>query len=572
MRGLPLALTPKLWTTLQGYDRDQLAGDVVAGLIVGMVAIPLALAFGIASGVSPAEGLFSAVVGGLLISALGGSRVQIGGPTGAFVVIVYGIVQQYGRDALAVCTIMAGVILIIMGLARMGNLVKWIPYPVTTGFTSGIAVVILSAEVKDLLGLKMGAVPPDFLAKWWAYGRALPSAGPATVALSAATLTVLILFPRVTKKVPSPLVGLVFATAAAWVLRLPVETIGSRFGTLPHGLPAPRLPAVDFKIVAGLVRPATVVALLAAVESLLSAVVADGMIGGRHRPSMELVAQGVANIVAPLFGGIPVTGAIARTATNVKSGGRTPVAGMTHALVLLCVLLFAGPLVARVPLCALAAILVIVCYNMSEWRSFLFLMKAPRSDVAVLLTTFGLTVLVDLTAAVEVGMVLAAFLFMKRMADMTTVDAATRDSGDEEAGAKNGDKPALVPPPGVEVYRVSGPLFFGAADKLGEILSQISDPPRVFILRLGDVPIVDATGLHALREMQRRCRRLGTSLLLCGLRPQPLALLERTGVIGEFDAWTADDDLAAALALVSKSPMLRPEVEAEVLRKAIRGS
>jgi SulP family sulfate permease len=572
MRGLPLALTPKLWTTLHGYDRDQLAGDVVAGLIVGMVAIPLALAFGIASGVTPAEGLFSAVVGGLIISALGGSRVQIGGPTGAFVVIVYGILQQYGREALAVCTIMAGVILIIMGVARMGNLVKWIPHPVTTGFTSGIAVVIFSSEIKDLLGLKMGAVPAEFAAKWAAYGRALPTADGATIALASATLAVLILFPRLTKRVPSPLVGLVFATAAAWLLRLPVETIGTRFGALPRGLPAPRLPAIDWKTAAGLVRPATVVALLAAVESLLSAVVADGMIGGRHRPSMELIAQGVANVAAPLFGGIPVTGAIARTATNIKSGGRTPVAGMTHALVLLCVLLFAGPLVAHIPLCSLAAILAIVCYNMSEWRNFLFLMKAPRSDVVVLLTTFALTVVVDLTAAVEVGMVLAAFLFMKRMADMTTVDAATRDSGDEEAGAKSGGRTALAPPPGVEVYRVSGPLFFGAADKLGEVLSQISDPPRVFILRLGDVPIVDATGLHALRETQRRCRRLGTSLLLCGLRPQPLALLRSTGVIGEFDAWTADDDLAAAFALVSKSAMLRTDVKTGVLRKAVRDS
>jgi SulP family sulfate permease len=568
---LPLAFTPKLWTTLHGYGREQLARDLIAGLIVGMVAIPLALAFGIASGVTPAEGLFSAVVGGLIISTLGGSRVQIGGPTGAFVVIVYGILQQYGRDALAVCTIMAGVILIIMGLARMGNLVKWIPHPVTTGFTSGIAVVIFSSEIKDLLGLRMGAVPAEFAAKWTAYGRALPTADGATIALAAATLVVLVLFPRLTKRVPSPLVGLVFATAAAWLLRLPVETIGSRFGALPRGLPSPRLPAMDLKTVASLVRPATVVALLAAVESLLSAVVADGMIGGRHRPSMELIAQGVANVAAPIFGGIPVTGAIARTATNVKSGGRTPVAGIAHALVLLCVLLFAGPAVAHIPLCALAAILAIVCYNMSEWRNFVFLMKAPRSDVVVLLTTFTLTIVVDLTAAVEVGMVLAAFLFMKRMADMTTVGAATGDSGDEEAGALKGEKPPVLPA-GVEVYRVSGPLFFGAADKLGEVLSQIQDPPKVFILRLGDVPVVDATGLHALRETQRRCRRLGTSLLLCGLRPQPLAVLQRTGVIGEFDAWTPKDDLAAALEIVMRSPMLKPDLKADVLRKAARGA
>lgn len=554
MRVMPL-LRPKLLTTLEDYDKGQFAADLTAGLIVGVVAIPLALAFGIASGVSPAEGLASAVIGGFLISLLGGSRVQIGGPTGAFVVIVYGILVQYGRDALTVCTIMAGVILVAMGLLKMGNLVKWIPYPVTTGFTSGIAVVIFSSEVKDLLGLKMGAVPPEFFAKWAAYGHALPTADLPTVGLSAATLAVLILSPRVTKKVPAPFVGLVFTTAAAALLGLKVETIASRFGDLPRGLPAPRLPVVDLKTAAGLVRPAAVVALLAAIESLLSAVVADGMIGGRHRPSMELIAQGAANIVAPLFGGIPVTGAIARTATNVKSGGRTPVAGMAHAVVLFAVLLFAGPLVGRVPLCGLAAILAVVCYNMSEWRNFVFLMKAPRSDVAVLLATFVLTVVVDLTAAVEVGMVLAAFLFMRRMAEFTTVGAALADAADEESGAQK--VAAAAAPQGVEVYRVSGPLFFGAADKLGEVLAQIEAPPRVFILRLGAVPVLDATGMHALREFQRRCRRLKTSVLLCGLAPQPLRVLKTAGVLEEFDAWTAEDDLDAALAKVAASPALK---------------
>lgn len=552
------ALRPKLFTTLESYDRGQLAQDLVAGLIVGVVAIPLALAFGIASGVTPAEGLASAVVGGFLISLLGGSRVQIGGPTGAFVVIVYGIVAQYGRDALTVCTIMAGVILIVMGLFKMGNLIKWIPYPVTTGFTSGIAIVILSSEVKDLFGLRMGAVPAEFFAKWAAFAHALPTADAQTVALSAATLAVLVLSPRVTKRVPSPFVGLVFATAAAAALGLRVETIGSRFGQLPRGLPMPHLPSFDLKTTAGLVRPAVVVALLAAIESLLSAVVADGMIGGRHRPSMELIAQGVANVVAPLFGGIPVTGAIARTATNVKSGGRTPVAGLAHSVVLLSVLLFAGPLVTRIPLCGLAAILVVVCYNMSEWRNFLFLLKAPRSDVAVLLTTFVLTVIVDLTAAVEVGMILAAFLFMRRMAEFTTVGAAFGDAADEESGAAH-ERPTALPA-GVEVYRVSGPLFFGAADKLGEVLSQIEAPPRVFILRLGAVPVMDATGMHALREFQRRCRRLKTSLLLCGLAPQPLSVLKAAGVLEEFDAWTAKDDLPAALALVAGSAALKKPV------------
>jgi SulP family sulfate permease len=552
---LPPYLTPKLVTTLQSYDRTQLVNDLVAGLIVGVVAIPLALAFGIASGVTPAEGLYAAVIGGFVISLLGGSRVQIGGPTGAFVVIIYGIVHQYGREALTVCTIMAGVVLLVMGLFRMGNLIKWIPYPVTTGFTSGIAVIIFSSQVKDLLGLRMGAIPPEFVNKWGAYFSALPTADSATIALSAATLAVLVFLPRLTKRIPSPFAALVFATTAVALFGLPVETIGSRFGALPRGLPMPHLPVFDFKTAASLVRPATVVALLAAIESLLSAVVADGMIGSRHRSSMELVAQGVANIVSPLFGGIPVTGAIARTATNIKSGGRTPVAGITHALVLVCVLLFAGPLVALIPLCSLAAVLVIVAYNMSEWRSFLFLLKSPRSDVAVLLATFGLTVLVDLTVAVEVGMVLSAFLFMRRMAEMTTVGAAAADGGDEEAGGA-AEQLAVALPAGVEVYRVSGALFFGAADKLGEILSQIEDPPKVFILRLGSVPVMDATGQHALRDFQARCRRLGTSLLLCGLQKQPLRVLQTSGALAEFDAWTENDDLPAALKLIEKSTAL----------------
>ncbi|MCM2305690.1 MAG: sulfate permease [Elusimicrobia bacterium] len=553
---LPQYLTPKLFTTLRAYDRTQLYHDLVAGLIVGVVAIPLALAFGIASGVTPAEGLYAAVVGGFIISLLGGSRVQIGGPTGAFVVIIYGIVHQYGREALTVCTIMAGVILIVMGLFRMGNLIKWIPYPVTTGFTSGIAVIIFSSQIKDLLGLRMGAVPPEFVSKWDAYLHALPTADWHTFGLSAATLAVLVYLPHLTKRIPSPFAALVFATGAAAVFGLPVETIGSRFGELPRGLPMPHLPSVDFKTATELVRPATVVALLAAIESLLSAVVADGMIGSRHRSSVELVAQGAANVISPLFGGIPVTGAIARTATNIKSGGRTPVAGIVHAAVLVCVLLFAGPLVARIPLCALAAVLVIVAYHMSEWRTFAFLLKSPRSDVAVLLATFGLTVLVDLTVAVEVGMILSAFLFMRRMAEMTTVGAAVRELGDDESAKEGPEKGRAVLPKGVEVYDVSGPLFFGAADKLGETLSQISDPPKVFILRLGAVPVMDATGLHALRDFQARCRRLKTSLLLCGLRKQPLRVLQSTGALAEFDAWTEDDDLAAALKTLEKSALL----------------
>lgn len=537
------SLVPKLVTTLKEYDRAQLADDAVAGLIVGVVAVPLALAFGIASGVTPSEGLYAAVIGGFLISALGGSRVQIGGPTGAFVVIIYGIVHQYGRDGLTVCTLMAGAMLVGMGLARMGSLIKWIPYPVVTGFTSGIAVIIFSSQVKDLLGLTMEAPPAEFLLKWGAYAKVLDTLNPAAFGLSLGTLAVLVLLPRWTKKVPAPFAALVVATAAVAALGLPVETIGSRFGELPRGLPAPSLPSVDLKTAIHMVRPAAVIALLAAIESLLSAVVADGMTGGRHRSNMELVAQGVANVASPLFGGIPVTGAIARTATNVKSGARTPVAGIVHALFLACVLLFAGPLVARIPLAALAAILVIVSYHMSEWRTFAFLLKAPRSDVAVLLATFLLTVLVDLTVAVEVGMVLAAFLFMRRMAEMTSVAPVLAG---EEAGVE--DPGRVKAPAGVQVFEVNGPLFFGAADKIGGVLNQIGDPPKLFVLRLGRVPAMDATGLHALRDLQKRCRRRGTRVVLCGLRDQPLGVIRKAGVLEEFDAWTERDDLRSALA------------------------
>jgi SulP family sulfate permease len=416
----------------EGYSRAAFFRDAFAGIVVGIVAIPLALAFAIASGVPPERGLFTAIIAGFLISALGGSRVQIGGPTGAFVVIVYGIVTKFGYDGLVVATIIAGLLLVALGLLRLGSLIRFIPYPVITGFTSGIAVIIFSSQIKDLFGLQMGKVPVDFVAKWEAYASHFGTMQPETLAVAAATLAILLIWPKITDRIPAPFVAMIVVTAAVAMLHLPVETIGSRFGTMPSSLPHPHLPQITFSSFKDLFSPALTIALLAAIESLLSAVVADGMIGGRHKSNMELVAQGVANIVSPLFGGIPATGAIARTATNVRAGGRTPVAGIIHAVTLLVVLLFFSRMAERVPLACLAAILVLVAYHMSEWRTFVLLLRSPKSDVAVLLLTFVLTVFIDLTVAVQVGVVVASLLFMRRMADFTHVAGVTEQVMDEE--------------------------------------------------------------------------------------------------------------------------------------------
>src|SRR5438270_528804 len=519
----------------EGYTRESLMRDRLAGVVVGIVALPLALAFAIASGVPPERGLYTAVIAGFLISALGGSRVQIGGPTGAFVVIVYGIVAKYGYDGLVIITVMAGIILVILGLARMGALIKFIPYPVITGFTSGIAVIIFSSQLKDFLGLKMGAVPPDFMEKWTAYAEHLRTINLPTVLLAIGTLLVLIFWPRISRVIPAPFVAMIVATAAVQIFKLPVETIGTRFGSVPSSLPAPHLPSVPWTQMKELFSPALTVALLAAIESLLSAVVADGMIGTRHKSNMELVAQGVANIASPLFGGIPATGAIARTATNIRTGGRTPLAGMMHAVTLLLILVFLGKWAAMVPLCALAAILVVVAYHMSEWRSFAGLLRAPRSDLVVLILTFALTIFVDLTVAVQVGIVVAALLFMKRMSDMTYVEGVSDEIRDanEDPGeitqSRRGKRfvSGHEIPAEVEVYEVNGPFFFGAADKIKAVLTEIAKPPKVFILRMRNVPAIDATGIHAIEQMVKKCRHDGTTMILTEIRQQPLRAIVR---------------------------------------------
>jgi sulfate permease, SulP family len=527
---------PKSITTLRSYSRSQFRSDLAAGVIVGIVALPLAIAFAIASGVTPDRGLYTAIIAGFLISALGGSRVQIGGPTGAFVVIVYGIVQKYGIDGLIVATIMAGVILVILGIAKLGSAIKFIPHPVVVGFTSGIAVIIFSSQVKDFLGLRMGDLPVEFIPKWRAISSNLDSVNARALAVSLIALLIMVLWPRVSRRIPSPFVALIATTLAVRLLNIPVETIGTRFGAISATLPHPIVPHVSLEQVTALVAPAFTIALLAAVESLLSAVVADGMIGGRHRSNMELIAQGVANIVAPMFGGMPATGAIARTATNVKNGGRTPVAGMVHALTLLLITLFFGRWAALIPLATLAAILVVVSYHMSEWRTFRSELTAPKSDVAVLLTTFSLTVLVDLTVAIEVGMVLAAFLFMRRMAEVTNVSIVTRELNDgdnDEDDDPNSVRRREVPR-GVEVFEINGPFFFGAAEQFKDTLGQIAKKPKVLIIRLRDVPAIDSTGLHALHELARSCKHDGTLLLLADVHAQPMFALVRSDMLVEL--------------------------------------
>jgi sulfate permease, SulP family len=520
-------LIPKLVTTLETYDRRQFGRDAAAGIIVGVVALPLAIAFAIASGVTPDRGLWTAIVAGFLISALGGSRVQIGGPTGAFVVIVYGIVQKHGVDGLMIATLMAGGMLILMGVAKLGAAIKFIPHPVTTGFTSGIAVLIAFTQVKDFLGLKMGPLPAEFVGKVEAFAHA-EGFSPAAVAVGMVSLAILIFWPKVSKRIPGPFVALLAATAVVTVFQIPVETIGSRFGEIKGSIPTPVVPHVSLEQATTLVLPAFTIALLGAVESLLSAVVADGMIGGRHRSNMELVAQGAANLVTPLFGGIPATGAIARTATNVKNGGRTPIAGMVHALTLLVITLAAGRWAALIPLPALAAILLVVAYHMSEWRGFMDELRSPRSDVAVLIATFGLTVFVDLTVGVTVGIVLSAFLFMRRMAGVADVKAITGDLDDEEEEEVDTEPTSEFEiPKAVEVYEINGAFFFGAAAVFRERLGTISRQPRALVLRMRHVPVIDSTGIHALRDIARRS---GVPVLLSELQPQPLAALEKAAL------------------------------------------
>lgn len=523
------AYTPKLITVLgEGYSVERFRRDIVAGLTVAIVALPLAMALGIASGASPDKGLVTAVVAGFLISALGGSRAQVGGPTGAFVVVVFNVIAQHGYDGLLLAMLLAGLLLIIAGYAKLGGLVKFIPHPVVTGFTAGIAVIIASSEVKDFLGLSIVKVPADFVPKWQAYFGALYSIDLATLAIGAGSLLLIIGLRKVAPRLPGFLIAVIVASIAVALLHLPVETIGSRFPHIPAGLPAPAMPAISFAKLQAVLPSAFTIAFLAGIEALLSAVVADGMIGSRHRSNQELVGQGVANIASALFGGLPATGAIARTATNIRAGALTPVAGMLHALFLLLFILFATSLMAFVPMAALAAILFMVAWGMSEHERFIGLLRMPNGDRAVLLLTFGLTVLVDLTTAIAVGVTLASLLFMMRMSETVRIEADAGQDGQASEGEDVHQRDAL--PDGVEVFRIDGPVFFGIASELLDTLRRTGGTPRVIILRMRRVPLLDASGVTTIAEIVRRAGAAGTHIVLSGVQPQPAAMLERARI------------------------------------------
>jgi len=550
---------PKILDTLKNYSGAQLTRDLLAGVIVGIVALPLAIAFGIASGVSPEKGLFTAVIAGAIISGLGGSRVQIGGPTGAFIVIVYGIVQQYGVTGLIIATFIAGVMLIGMGLARLGTVIQYIPHPLIVGFTSGIALVIFSSQVKDLLGLHLATVPADFLDKWRAFGQHFSSLNLYACAIAVATVAITLGWSRITHRVPGSLIAILVTTAVVSLFHLPVETIGSRFGRISSSFPAPAIPTLDLATIRKMVQPAFTIALLGGIESLLSAVVADGMIGGSHRSNTELIAQGIANIGSSVFGCIPATGAIARTATNIRNGGRTPVAGLTHAVVLLLIMLFVGRWAALIPMATLAGILVVVAYNMSEWENFLAIVKGSWSDRAVLLVTFLLTVLVDLTVAIEIGLVLAAFLFLRQMVQSSEIGPWVATEGDEEGLGAGGVGAAgvgvaglgaagVVLPRSVEVFEIRGPLFFGAVYKFKDAMKQVERAPKVLILRMRHVPVIDASGVRALKEMHKEFRHRGTKLVLSEVTsPGVLKALKDARLLFAIGKANVTDSFEAAL-------------------------
>jgi len=534
---------------LRQYSWASFGADLASGVTVGLVALPLAMAFAIASGLTPEAGIYCAVVTGFVISALGGSRFQIGGPTGAFVVVVAGIIATYGVDGLFMCTMMAGVMLVILGVTGMGTAVKYLPRPVVIGFTNGIAILIASTQIRDFLGLRLAQIPSDFTARMAALAGAAGTLSPASAALGAAALALMIVLRRVAPKVPGAIVALVLGTIAAAALALPIDTIGARFGGIPSGLPHLKIPVFHPEMIPTLVRPALTVALLGAIESLLSAVVADRMGGDRHNPNVELTAQGIANIVSPLFGGLPATGAIARTATNIRSGARTPVSGMIHALTLLAVLLVAAPLARFIPMPVLAAILLMVAWNMGEWHEIPKLLRLTRTDVAVWIATFGLTVFADLTIAVEVGMVLAALTFIRRVAVTTSIAAVTPDF--VEAGRVHILQDKVIPPY-VSVFKIHGPFLFGAADKLSRITDHLDALQPVVVLRLRYMTAIDGTGLRAFEDLADRLRASGRTLVLCGAREQPAAVMKQAQFHDHVGDRNICPDIASALRRASE--------------------
>ena len=536
--------SPKLLLCLRGYKTQDFLADLIAGVTVGLVALPLAMAFAIASGVKPQAGIYTAVVAGFLISALGGSRVQIGGPTGAFVVIVAGVIAKFGISGLLIVTVMAGAILVVMGLTGLGTAVKFIPRPVTIGFTNGIAVLIASTQIKDFLGLQIGALPSEFVARMRVLAQNISTVHWQTAALSTASLALIILAPRLTRRIPGSIIALLLATACVAFFALPVATIGSAFGGIPTGLPKVSLPAFRPELIVVLIPSALTVALLAAVESLLSAVVADSMTGDRHNSNVELVAQGIANLASPLFGGLPATGAIARTATNIRSGARTPVAGIIHALTLLTILLVAAPLARFVPLATLSAVLFVVAYNMGEWREIGVILRLSSADKAVWAATFFLTVFADLTIAVEVGIALAALLYISRITQTTTVEPVTAEYIEEGRLHILQDKEV---PAYVTILRIHGPFLFGTTDKLEEATVNLKPFAPVVVLRIRNMTALDATGLYALERLADRLKKSGRTLLLCGAREQPERLLTQAEFVEHVGSENILPHVAAAL-------------------------
>lgn len=525
---------PKLLSTLKNYSKEQFYTDLMSGVIVGIVALPLAIAFGIASGVTPEKGLFTAIIAGFIISFFGGSKVQIGGPTGAFIVIVYGIVQEFGVTGLAIATMIAGVMLILMGLFKLGSVIKFIPFPVVVGFTSGIALTIFATQIKDLFGMHIDKVPADFIHKWITYGQNIGSINPWSFGIGILSIIIIFVSPKFIKKIPGSLIAIILMTVVVYILRThfgmtDIETIGDRFIINPS-LPKAAAPAISFETIQLLLPTAFTIAMLGAIESLLSATVADGVIGDKHDSNTELIAQGIANMVSPIFGGIPATGAIARTMTNINNGGRTPVAGIIHAVVLLLILLFLGGLTKHIPMACLAGGLVVVSYNMSEWRTFRSLMKTPKSDVAVLLTTFLLTVIFDLTIAIEIGLLLAVLLFLRRISETTSISLFKNQINESEYVEGSVDSEKLSVPAGVEIYEIEGPFFFGVANKFEETMKQVGDKPRIRIIRMRKVPFIDSTGVHNLESLIRLCKKDKVQLLLSGVNENVHNVLDKAGI------------------------------------------
>ena len=530
-----LDLKPKLFSAIKKYNKQTLMADLMAGIIVGIVALPLAIAFGIASGVSPEKGIITAIVAGFTISALGGSKVQIGGPTGAFIVIVAGIINEYGMQGLTIATLLAGVFLIGFGLLHLGTIIKYIPYPIIVGFTSGIAVTIFTTQVKDLLGMQMdGPVPSDFIEKWIAYAQNLTHIDPWSAGVGLVSVAIIATAPKLSKRVPGSLIAIIVMTVTVLLLKqyagvTSIETIGDRF-SISSQLPDAVVPELTWETIKNLVPPALTIAILGAIESLLSATVADGVIGDHHNSNTELIGQGVANIVTPIFGGIPATGAIARTMTNINNGGRTPIAGIIHAVVLLLIFLFLMPLAQYIPMACLAGVLVVVSYGMSGWRSFTALMRNPKSDITVLLLTFFLTIIFDLTIAIEVGIVCACLLFMRRMSETTDVKAVYDEIDlNEDADMERGNLEHLTIPKGVEVYEINGPYFFGAGNKFEDLMGRFGDRPKVRIIRMRKVPFIDSTGLHNLENMCLMSKKVAITVVLSGVNEKVEAVLKRNG-------------------------------------------